>query len=335
MSYAYVKELQAKSPTKSPTKSPAKLTTTHLKYPLNSPVWRASRGIPCSECGAAVTVDANFCMECGARVLLSTHKGRTGRPGATPAAPVGSAPGRLEGLPTPQEEEDAPLHGATSPTTSPLKGVLVRRPLSPDSKEYAGPRHHVTIQDRSAGLGSAGVGTAGLGTAGLGTAGLGSVAGHKACQHPPGSSSCPCCSAQWPPTRIEGHRPVHYVDPGTFSGSGGSQSQGLSPLTKSSSPTEWPMSPVSPATPASGPANPAGTTRRASLGGVAGVEDHIRNSIREQYQTLAEAFDAFDSDGDGLIDATEFETAIREMFGMNFLTRLEITALMSRCDTDG
>eukprot|EP00667_Euglena_gracilis_P019776 EG_transcript_21244 len=94
------------------------------------------------------------------------------------------------------------------------------------------------------------------------------------------------------------------------------------------------MSPVSPATPASGP-NPAGTTRRASLGGVAGVEDHIRNSIREQYQTLAEAFDAFDSDGDGLIDATEFETAIREMFGMNFLTRLEITALMSRCDTDG
>ena len=39
-----------------------------------------------------------------------------------------------------------------------------------------------------------------------------------------------------------------------------------------------------------------------------------------------------DLNRDGLIDVDEFAYALKKTFGMDFLTRLEITAIMSRCD---
>jgi Ca2+-binding EF-hand superfamily protein len=78
-----------------------------------------------------------------------------------------------------------------------------------------------------------------------------------------------------------------------------------------------------------------GELRRQSLGNVEDIEDYIRNSILGWYKTLEEAFDSMDIDKDGLIDSNEFADALKTSFGMDFLTRLETTALMSRFDTDG
>ena len=74
---------------------------------------------------------------------------------------------------------------------------------------------------------------------------------------------------------------------------------------------------------------------RPNFDSVLDMEDYIRHSLLTHYNTLGEAFAAMDTDGDGCIDGGEFSNALRKTFGMDFLTRLEITALMSRFDTNG
>ena len=58
----------------------------------------------------------------------------------------------------------------------------------------------------------------------------------------------------------------------------------------------------------------------------------LRQEIHSQYASAAEAFAAFDVDQDGVLSPGEFEEALRGRCAMGFLTRLEVHALMARCD---
>eukprot|EP00668_Euglena_longa_P032322 GGOE01041631.1.p1 GENE.GGOE01041631.1~~GGOE01041631.1.p1 ORF type:complete len:373 (+),score=69.05 GGOE01041631.1:52-1170(+) len=135
-------------------------------------------------------------------------------------------------------------------------------------------------------------------------------------------AAVPChhCSAVWPPQRHFGERPLHprcydlLAADSTRLGATGT------------SPTRLPR----PRSPLPRPSTTA--KARPSFTSVGGIDGHLRREVQLRQVSPKEAFALFDKDGDGVINLSDFEHAMKHIFGMEYLTRVEVNALMSRLD---
>eukprot|EP01012_Entosiphon_sulcatum_P034061 TRINITY_DN43144_c0_g1_i1.p1 TRINITY_DN43144_c0_g1~~TRINITY_DN43144_c0_g1_i1.p1 ORF type:complete len:409 (-),score=36.28 TRINITY_DN43144_c0_g1_i1:46-1272(-) len=135
--------------------------------------------------------------------------------------------------------------------------------------------------------------------------------------------TCADCTSHWPPLKVGDNRPLHLVnDPAPGGTGGGLRAPSSHNKQRAGNSATLPVIDARP------------SPRVAYVSGEWGseLEEAVRDNIFSTWSDLQSAFRSVDRNGDGVIDAEEFRRCLVQTFGLDFLTPLEISAVMARFD---